>query len=324
MASDSYERIDRLLSTAEDRIARVFRTAVRDLRDNLDLEKLARLLEQGDWDGALDMLASVAESLGHESSVVFVMSGQDTARFLTAADIAHVSFDQVNHVAVDIMRASQLALITNFTNSQRAAVREVLTDGVARGINPVEQARLFRDAIGLTDRQAMAVLNYRRLLEQAGRAELSTARQAESLTRALRDARGDRAVRTAIRRSQPLSPEQIDRMVQRYYERSVKYRSEVIARTEALRSVHQGTEQAFTQAIQEGKIRADEVVQTWHAAHDSRTRLSHRFLDGQEQPIGGVWIGLHGALRYPGDPLAPAAETIQCRCVVTRTIRKPK
>lgn len=324
MVSDSYERIDRLLNLAEDRIARVFRAAVRALRESLDLNALADLLESGDWEGALNMLSTLAEQLGTESSVVFVMAGQDTARFLSAADIGHVAFDQVNHVAVDIMRASQLALITNFTNSQRAAVREVLTDGIARGINPVEQARLFRDAIGLTDRQARAVLNYRRLLEQAGRSDVSVRQQAESLTRALRDARGDRAVRSAIRRGRPLPKEQVDRMVQRYYERSVKYRSEVIARTEALRSVHQGTEQAFTQAIQEGRIRAEDVIQRWNSARDSRVRDSHAMLNGQEQPLGGVWIGLHGALRYPGDPLAPPSETVQCRCVVTRTIRRPE
>ena len=324
MANDTYERIDKILTRHERRIANIFRTSILGLRDDLDLKTIERLLERGDIEGALDLIMDTARKLGSASSVAFIDSGEDTAKFLANAGVATISFDQVNSRAVQIMRENQLRLIREFRDSQREAIRVVMTDGVARGLAPVEQARRFRETIGLTQRQTAAVLNYRRLLEQAGNTELSIADQKESLTRALRDKRGDRSVLAAIRRGKPLKAAQITWMVGRYHERSVKYRAEVIARTEALRAAHQGLAPAFAQAIEEGKLIATDIEQQWHSARDGRVRDSHRKLNKTKKKLGEYWQGLHGQLRYPGDPSAPAAETIQCRCIVTRRIKRPK
>jgi hypothetical protein len=321
MVNDPYERIDAQLNRAEPRLARVFRTAVDQLRAALDLELVAVLLESGRVEELLDMLRDVAAQVGAASNVVFVDAGRETAEFLRTADVARIAFDVVNIRAVQQMQVNQLELIRDFNEQQREVVRLVVADGIQQGLGPREQARNFRSVVGLNDRQASAVLNYRRLLERVGNSEYSRGQQREALTRALRDGRGDRSVEAAVRVGRPLKPEQIDRMVEAYHRRYIKYRAEVIARTEALRSVHQGNEEAYQQAIELGQIDPAQIEEKWNSARDRRVRDSHRLLNGKTKGLGGYWQGLWGKLRFPGDPEAPARETIQCRCIVTRRIR---
>lgn len=51
----------------------------------------------------------------------------------------------------------------------------------------------------------------------------------------------------------------------------------------------------------------------WLATDDSRTRDSHRELDGEVVPIGSVFSN---GLRFPGDPQGEAEEVINCRCSI--------
>ena len=314
-AIDPASRIDDLLTKAEPRIARAFRAAIQELRDDLDLKLIEQLLINGDVEGALAYTVVVAEHVGEASAVTFVTAGQDTARFLSGLDLGIILFSQINVRAVQAMQANTLRLVTEFSAEQRRATRLALLDGIARGLNPRDQARNFRDSVGLTERQQAAVINYRRLLTG------SAADQREALSRELRDRRFDRSVQRSIKTGEALSPEQIDRMVERYSSRYIKYRAEVIGRTEALRSVHEGVNEGYEQAIDAGKIDAADLVRTWDSSKDRRVRRTHRFLDGQKRPWGGTWATENGVLRYPGDPQAPAEETIQCRCLLTTRIK---
>lgn len=320
MASDSEKRIDRLLTRAERHIAQVFSAAIDTMRDELDLREIADLLENGKWTDALDIIEREAARIGAASNMMFVRAGQDTATFLSRAGVANIAFDQVNVRGVQMMQANRLNLIRQFTDGQRDVLRSVMSDGVARGLNPIEQARQFREVVGLTDRQARSIMNYRRMLERAG--VDGALDQAEALTRELRDKRYDRTVRRAIAQQQPLTKAQIDKMVEANRRKTIKMRAEMIARTEALRSVHQGTNEAFDQAIEMGQIKAEQIEQTWRSAQDARVRESHRNLNGEVRPMGGTWPGKYGDLRYPGDPSAPAGDVINCRCIIVRRIKR--
>ena len=206
------------------------------------------------------------------------------------------------------MNRNTLRMVRGFSSEQRTVTRNALARGIREGLNPRDVARTFRDSIGLTKTQEQWVANYRRSLSTLDR---------DALSRALRDKRFDRTVAAAIADGRPLSTTQIEAMVKRYSERMVKYRSEVIARTEALRSVHQGTEAMYEQAIQNGELKADSLSREWNTANDERVRESHASMHGQVQPFGQPFVsGAGNLLNYPGDPEAPAEEVIQCRCVV--------
>lgn len=86
-------------------------------------------------------------------------------------------------------------------------------------------------------------------------------------------------------------------------------RAGIIARTET----HGAANNGATEAAKELGI---EYKREWLAAEDKRTRETHAAADGdivgKDEPftVGGA------SLMYPGDPAGPAAETINCRCVV--------
>jgi hypothetical protein len=316
---DPATRLADLIDAMEPRIAAVFRSAVQALKDEVDLNELATLIAAGRVEEAIGRLQTVAEQLGSSVNVAFVSAGQSTADFLTGAGLGRVVFDQVNDQAVAAMQSTRLDMIREFTDEQRRATSTALVSGVESGINPIAQARNFRDSIGLTTRQWSAVASYRRALEAAHQ---DPSAAANAVSRALRDGRGDAQVARAARQATPLPPEKVDWLVQRYTDRYVKHRAEVIGRTEALRAVNEGNEEGYRQAIAAGSITADKLQRKWVTRLDGRERLTHEVLNGQTRAYGEVWTTPNGTLRYPGDSAAPAVETIQCRCVIATRIRR--
>lgn len=60
-----------------------------------------------------------------------------------------------------------------------------------------------------------------------------------------------------------------------------------------------------------------ELQKQWMAALDSRTRDSHRELDGEKADIDGRFSN---GLSYPGDPTGPASEVWNCRCTMVAAL----
>jgi SPP1 gp7 family putative phage head morphogenesis protein len=82
---------------------------------------------------------------------------------------------------------------------------------------------------------------------------------------------------------------------------------------------------AFTGAQNAGRIEGlhqaqrlgIEVKKKWLATLDSRTRDSHRHLDGQIQEVDDPFISELGKIRFPGDPTANGGDVYNCRCTLT-------
>ncbi|ADK73471.1 head morphogenesis [Roseobacter phage RDJL Phi 1] len=318
-AVDPADRLWKLIDKADARFRKALINAVLAARDEFTLAELTRLLEDGNVQEALERVAATgAIRLADEYAAVYTLSGRNTAEALEDMLEVLVSFDQVNERAVFHMQQERLRYIREFTADQRNATRAALTDGIERGLNPRDQARNFRDSIGLTHRQQQAVINYRRLLE---------AGDAEALNRRLHDNRflpkGSKARERFLSGEKPLTRKQIDTMVSRYNERYIKYRSEVIGRTEALRAVHSGNEEMYRQAVDAGQVTIDQLERTWVTARDGRVRDTHSALGGTKRGLDESWETHNGSIRYPGDPDAPSAETIQCRCSLATRIVGP-
>lgn len=88
-------------------------------------------------------------------------------------------------------------------------------------------------------------------------------------------------------------------------------RATVVARTETMGALNAGRTGAFAAVAEET---GDEFEQVWLATIDRRTRSTHKTADGQRVPVGQPFMVGGASLRYPGDPLGPAKEIIQCRC----------
>ena len=85
-----------------------------------------------------------------------------------------------------------------------------------------------------------------------------------------------------------------------------------IARTEATAAFNAG---AFAAALE---LTGDErpLVKQWIARRDDRTRQAHRDADGQLQLLEDPFDVGGFEMRFPGDPLGPADQTINCRCIL--------
>lgn len=307
--TDPASRIERLIRRAEATLAEEIAALVATIQSEATLAELAELIQRGDVEGAFRILDRATRRLGIVWSQQFVLAGEDTSRFLNRAlgEII-IDFDLTNSGAVAVMQENQLRLVAEFTAAQRRATREALTAGIEAGANPIQQARAFRESIGLTAHQERAVQNYQRALENLDR---------DALRRQLRDRRSDPTVRRAIEEGKPLSGKQVQKLVKRYRERFRAHRARVIARTEALRSTHMGAKAMYDQAIESGQLLPEQLVQIWNTALDERVRSSHAAMHSQERPIGLPFTsGVGNSLRFPGDPSAPGAETIQCRCAL--------
>lgn len=297
-----------LLARAEPRLRAAWALLLSRLRESMGEERLAQLIAHGGPEEALREVQRLAPAFAVEVQAVYILAAQSAAAAAASSGVV-VALDLTNTAAVRAMQLNQLRLIREITEQQRLVFHEVIGSGVTRGANPRAVARELRASLGLTQRQAQAVSNYRRLLQQGDSA---------ALQRALRDRRFDASVGRAIDGTKPLTPDQVDRMVDRYRERYVAYRAEVIARTEALRAVHEGADETWRQLIEGGEVDRRRVVRTWVTARDGRVRDSHRPMNGQKRGMGEQFVsgrGMH--LRHPGDIEAAASETIQCRCVVT-------
>lgn len=313
---DSPERMTALLDAIAPELRKKFLEMIARVRDQLPSDSIIRMVEEGRLVDAEVAFESGMNLFQQDIASAFVLSGNEAAKMLSTALGVIVHYDQFNERAVSLLREDGLARVVGFSQEQTRIVRGLIEDGIARGVNPRTVARDIRESIGLTESQAMAVGNYRSMLENQGRAPLS-----ESLQRELRDGRSDRSVQRAIDRSTPLPQAQIDSMVERYRDNYVAYRAEVIARTEALRALHQGTEEAVAQVLDSGEVPESMVTRTWSTAGDERVRASHVAMDGQERGVGEDFVSGDGnTLKFPGDPDAPASDVVNCRCMIQTRI----
>lgn len=223
--------------------------------------------------------------------------------------IGFVSFSTLPVGAVSAAEAFRASLVTGIAETTRETITTAVSLNIAAGNNPIKTARDFRAAIGLTTPQWNAVQNYRNLLETL---------DPEALNRVLRDSRSDSTVGGAIESGTPLSEERIDWLTERYRQRALKQRAEMIARTESLRAVHMGEYESILAAHMEGKISpnlrrfwivsADERVRKYHAPIPAMNEAGVRIDESFDTPLG--------PLRYPLDPEGDAANVINCRCRV--------
>lgn len=276
------------------------------------IDAIEARLVVGDYAGVVQSVEAAGARFAADTQQAYVTAGQRAAKWLDdqpALADKLVTFDGVNERAVQRARVNRYELVRGFTEEQRTIARNIIVDGMQRGENPRVMARDLRDSIGLTATQEQHIRNYRRALE--------TGRFADARERQLHD---DRYNRT-LDRGEPLTPQQIDKMVGRYRQNYIAHRAEVISRTEALRAANEGSEELFRQAIERGDVTAAQLVKTWHAGPATRdARASHQAMDGVSVPVLDPFVLPDGTrLMHPGDPAGGAHNNAQCRCTVSRS-----
>lgn len=310
--------LDRLLSDqakAGRVIKDAFLKAVDRLGDKIDVDQITALLNQGRVDQAIALVDQATISQGWQPvaaaiSTATIAAGVSAAQAIDALGALEISFGVTNPQTVAYLRTYELSRLRGLTADSLDSVRRVIENGITTGRNPLSIAAELRDFIGLSPTQTQAVLNYRSYLKRLDSA---------ALDRALRDARLDPRIADAIRTGTALSDEYIDKAVAAYARRYLKYRSEVIARTEGIRAVNTGNHLLWKQTVTDGKLRADQIKRQWIYTHDDRTRPAHRLIPSMNPDGVGLnepFSSILGPILYPGDPDADISNTANCRCTV--------
>jgi hypothetical protein len=324
--------LDELLTRYEQSVAEAFRAAVADLAAGADLQRLIAALTNGDLNAAMDALHLDPAAYGKLRDAIeqaYGEAGQITTDSLpalkdrTGARVV-IRWSARNYRAEAFLREHGANLVTRIVEDQRQAVRTRLETAMREGVNPrtaaleivgrVNRATGKREGgiIGLSTAQEGYVANARAELTSEDPAALR-----RYLERARRDKRFDRSVQKAIREGTPLPQDVAMKALDRYQARLLQLRGEMIGRSEALRSLNAASHEALLQAVDSGAITAAQVRRVWRSAGDLRVRHTHQALNGDSVGLEERFRSPSGALLlYPGDPSAPASETVNCRCIV--------
>lgn len=214
------------------------------------------------------------------------------------------NFDRFDTGTVAALRAEQDRLIRKLEADAHATIEQAVLSGAMQGLGPEAVVDRIRDVIGLTDRQAQAVLNYRRLLEDL---------DPQALVRRLRDDEMDDVVRRAMEGDISLDDATLDQLVGRYEENYLDYRADTIAQTESTRAANSGLHDAYRQAVERGALPGEAVRRYWQVALDEKTCpvcLSIPEMNPNGVAVGESFRSIVGPFEDPPDPHP------NCRCSV--------
>ena len=165
------------------------------------------------------------------------------------AGTVRFAFDGTNPEAVAWIRAHAAELVTAVTAETQAAIRAVIARSFEEGIAPRDAAKLIRSLVGLTERDALAVVNARGRWLGAGVAPDVAARRAE-----------------------------------KYAGKLHRARALLIARTETINSSVAGQQELWRQAVEAGSLRRT-MHKVWIVADDERLCDRCAPLEGAHTPI---------------------------------------
>jgi hypothetical protein len=210
-----------------------------------------------------------------------------------------VSFDVLNPRMIDAVRELETRVITTLDESIRDTVKAFVENGIRDGVNPRTVARNLRAVIGLAPNQETAIRNFERALRGENP-------NASPLDYQLRDRRFDRT----LAKGEPLTEEQIDRMVTAYRKRMIAFNAETNARTAALDTQKLAQRLSFEDAIAKGIVSRDRMRKTWIGVMDDRERDTHRAMEGVTVGFDDVFVLPDGKRE-----LIPGDGEFNCRCV---------
>ncbi|HYU42113.1 MAG TPA: phage minor head protein [Vicinamibacteria bacterium] len=136
-------------------------------------------------------------------------------------------------------------MVVGISRETRLALRSAIARAIRDGIPPVEAARMIRSMIGMTQRQAMATMNYRESLIELGHA-----------------------------------PARVAALVDKYAARKIRERALVIARTEVMGALNAGQVAAWRDAQAKGLLSAG-AMKEWITTDDERLCSICEAVDGE-------------------------------------------
>lgn len=232
-----WRQLRQIVTRLEPRVLRGFLRFVNAIRADLspatllaaiENESAAPLFRSADFDRLAE--AAVRETISAPLREAFQATGEVSARMLPGGAV----FEIENTRGIEFLQRQGAALVTNVTDSTRAAIRAASIAAREQGFTAQQTAQLIRPSIGLLDTHAVAVVNRAAKLTEAGFSAAEVAAEAAS-----------------------------------YAGRLTQYRAMMIARTEPRIAAIAGQREAWEQAIDRGTFARAELRRTWIAVEDN-------------------------------------------------------
>lgn len=181
-------------------------------------------------------------------------------------------FDAENKAAQRAAARQAATLVTNVSTETKLAIRQLITRAIKDGIPPYDAGRLIEGMVGLNRRQMEAAYNLRIRLIDSG-----------------------------------LPIDKVDSRVARYQAKALKQRGRMIARTEIMNSLANGTEESWMQAQAQGKIGAN-AKKEWIITPIDACNIC-RSIDGQQVALQAPFMSIKGTIQNP-------TAHPNCRCAI--------
>lgn len=250
----------------EGRYRRLFLEAIESLTNSSDLVEIVNDLRLGKITSlnstTLARIASIQLNTADLTNAVrdaMVQGGKTTAKTVGLEG----SFNLQNPRAIQAAQQLSQPLADVLNRTARENITGIISDAVEGIDSPAETARRIRNEIGLTKQHAQAVKNYRQTLTQSG-----------------------------------MNKTQVQKRVDAYAKRLLKYRAETIARTEVSIAVNTGQREFWLQRRDDGSI-PPTAMRVWIAELDSKVCDICEPLNGQLAPLDGDWATSAGNYSIP-------------------------
>jgi hypothetical protein len=277
-------RLHRALDRLTPALRRDIERAFARLRRKLGEDRLLSLLERNDEFALRAALSNFSTELAATEPTITAAFRVGTAAAVRELPTltARMAFNVTNPEATKAAERSAAQLVTQVTDETRQAIRSVVQKAFSEQLTPRDTAKLIRPLIGLTERQALAVINLRYDLIKQG-----------------------------------VPGERIYAAVEKYAAKLLKQRAELIARTEIIRASTEGQRELWRQAKAQGLI-SREMQIVWITTPDDRLCPTCAAMDGQTVGIesGSFAVETRTSRRsrryaVSGPPAHP-----RCRCTV--------
>jgi len=322
--------LDLIAQQKERDMLRAFASSVSDIKNSVTLKEFEAAIARQDSDAVVRLLgidSAAFEQVDDEIYQAYRTGGltgvEQIGRIPTDLGSVGFRFNMSAPSAIEWIRSESSQFLTEVVDDQVEMVKQQLQRGLELGDNPrttaIDLVGRYNPAtgkraggtVGLTTQQAGWVNKARNELLELDR---------NYFNRELRDKRYDSIVRKAIEDGKPLTKAQVDNAITQMQSKALKYRGDVIARTESINALRAGQFQAVEQAMVKGELDSQDAKKSWDATGDKRTRLDHFQMEANYKdgiPIEEEYVFPDGSkAMYPGDNSlgAPGKQLIQCRC----------
>jgi hypothetical protein len=236
-------KLEPIIDRLAPKMSRAFQDAALQAQERIDLEVLAANVEAGSIGRAVRALG-METFTGEDLSGLapFLVQAHAAGRLLGAEGLQirkaeprkkpalELALDVTNVKALEAAEEQAADLLTAVNLETKATVRGLIARAYKEQITAHDTARLIRDVVGLNDRQATALFNYRAGLVEDGRAA-----------------------------------DQVSRMSERYGNRLLRQRADTIAQTEIHRASAEGQHELWREGVMEGFINPATARRIWIA-----------------------------------------------------------